>query len=227
MRVLGVDGCRPGWVGVLLTEGRVAGVVARATVAALVEEVGPVDVVGIDIPIGLPRSGVRAADLAAQRFLGARRSTVFSTPIAEALRAGTLAEAIAVSRLRTGRGISAQAFALRARILEVAAWLPTAGVDGREVHPEVSFAVMSGAPLPASKRTWPGRHSGWRAARRSRSPRHPRTWPSGRSRRVSRTVEHHPPRPTRGRSQRLRCRGLSVSSGRSSPSTAAQGERCR
>jgi predicted RNase H-like nuclease len=156
VRVLGIDGCRAGWVAVVLSDDGVDGAVARRTVAEIVAEVGPVDAVGIDIPIGLPSTTPRAADVAAQRFLGGRRSTVFSTPIREALEAATLAEAIAVARLRTGRGISAQAYALRSRILEVDAWLPGAGVDVREVHPEVSFAVMSGTPLPASKRTWNG-----------------------------------------------------------------------
>ena len=130
--------------------------VAGPTVAAILGEVGPVDAVGIDIPIGLPLAGARAADLAAQRFLGSRRSSVFATPIRESLDASTLADAIAVSRARTGAGISAQAYALRARILEVDAWLPEAGVDVREVHPEVSFAVLAGKPMASSKRTWNG-----------------------------------------------------------------------
>jgi predicted RNase H-like nuclease len=132
--------------------------VAGATVASIVADVGPVDVVGIDIPIGLPSTTPRAADAAAQRFLGARRSTVFWTPVREALEAPTLTEAVAVARARTGAGISAQAYALRTRILEVDAWAPSAGVDVREVHPEVSFAVLSGAPIGSSKRTWNGLH---------------------------------------------------------------------
>jgi predicted RNase H-like nuclease len=158
MRVLGVDGCRGGWVGLVLGDGSDVTAVAGATVASIAAAVGPVDVIGVDIPIGLPTTAPRAADLAAQRFLGARRSTVFSTPVREALEAATLTEAIAVARARTGGGISAQAYALRSRILEVDAWAPGAGVDVREVHPEVSFAVMSGAPMAASKRSWNGLH---------------------------------------------------------------------
>lgn len=154
MPVVGIDGCRGGWVGIVLTEEVRA--VAGPTVASILAEVDPVSVAAIDIPIGLPLAGARAADLAAQRFLGSRRSTVFSTPIREALEAPTLADAIAVSRSRTGAGISAQAYALRARILEVDAWLRGAGVEVREVHPEVSFAVLAGSPLASSKRTWDG-----------------------------------------------------------------------
>jgi len=126
--------------------------------ASVVAQVGHVDVVAVDIPIGLPLSGRRAADVAAQRFLDSRRSTVFTTPVREALTAATLSEAIAVSRARTGAGISAQAYALRRQVLEVDGWVEGAGVDVREVHPEVSFAVMSGARMASPKRTWSGVH---------------------------------------------------------------------
>ncbi|WP_343994474.1 DUF429 domain-containing protein, partial [Terrabacter terrae] len=50
--------------------------------------------------------------------------------------------------------VGAQAFALRDRIREVDAWLrtrPTLTV--LEVHPEVSFAAMTGEPILAGKRT--------------------------------------------------------------------------
>jgi predicted RNase H-like nuclease len=130
--------------------------VAASTVAEIVSSVGPLDVVAIDIPIGLPRGVPRAADVAARARLGARRSTVFVTPVREALEAPTLVEAIAVSRARTGVGVSAQAYQLRSRVLEVDDWARQGGVDAHEGHPEVSFATMAGAPLSTSKKTWAG-----------------------------------------------------------------------
>ena len=51
-------------------------------------------------------------------------------------------------------GISQQAWALRHKIAEVAACLPDFRVH--EVHPEVSFAAMSGGFLAHGKRTWNG-----------------------------------------------------------------------
>lgn len=156
MRVVGIDGCRGGWVGVVISQEATAAV-CGPTVASIIEQAGRVDAAGVDIPIGLPVGGkARAADREAQRFLGSRRSTVFATPSRESLEAPTLADAIALSRARTGAGVTAQAYALRARILEVAAWLPGAGVDVREIHPEVSFAVLVGRPVATSKRTWNG-----------------------------------------------------------------------
>jgi predicted RNase H-like nuclease len=145
VRVIGIDGCRGGWVGLLLD--RETSAVTGPTIASLVEAVDPVEAVTIDIPIGLPRAGARAADRLAQSLLGSRRSTVFTTPVRAALEAATLAEALVVARQETGTGLSAQAFALRSRVLEVDAWVRDAGVDVREVHPEVSFLVMEGKPL--------------------------------------------------------------------------------
>ena len=156
MRVVGIDGCRGGWVGVLL-DGQTSAVTGP-TVASIVEAVGPVEAVTIDIPIGLPRSGRRAADRAAQSLPGRRRATVFSTPVRGALEAATFPEALALSHEATGAGLSAQAYALRSRVLEVDTWVRDAGVDVREVHPEVSFAVMAGRPLDSSKKTWNGVH---------------------------------------------------------------------
>jgi predicted RNase H-like nuclease len=62
-----------------------------------------------------------------------------------------------VSRELTGRGISSQAYRLRAKILQVDRWrqtrLPCPVV---EAHPELSFSAMAGAPLRDSKSTWAG-----------------------------------------------------------------------
>ncbi|HWC10095.1 MAG TPA: DUF429 domain-containing protein, partial [Acidimicrobiales bacterium] len=57
---------------------------------------------------------------------------------------------------RVGTGISQQAYALRRKILEVERWLPSSPCPVYEVHPEVSFAVLLGAPARASKKTWAG-----------------------------------------------------------------------
>jgi predicted RNase H-like nuclease len=61
-----------------------------------------------------------------------------------------------VARALDGRAISRQAWALRTKILEVGAWLPTAPCPVYEVHPEVSFSLLAGAPILAGKRTAAG-----------------------------------------------------------------------
>lgn len=161
-RVLGVDGCKAGWVGIALTGAgtgtTVTGYLA-ATIGALVDAAradGPLAVVAIDIPIGLPDHGQRAADLQARRFVGRLHSSVFMAPVRAALDQPSHALASAINRQHTGLGLSIQAYGIVPKLREVDAWLPTAGVRVVEVHPEVSFATVAGAPLTVRKSTWAG-----------------------------------------------------------------------
>jgi predicted RNase H-like nuclease len=91
----------------------------------------------------------------AKTFVGKRSSSVFHAPPREVLEATTYREANRLSKDLFGRGISAQAYALRAKILEVD---PVASADLRlvEVHPEVSFCAMKGRSLAFSKKSWNG-----------------------------------------------------------------------
>ena len=156
--VPGVDACRAGWVGVLLAPDARPAALTSASVAALVEvtrEAAEPAVVAIDIPIGLPDSGVRQADVLARRALPGKASSVFTTLTRSAYAAESLAEGRA-RNLEATDGLSsasAQAYALRGKILEVDAWLRSRpGVEVIEVHPELSFARLAGAPvLPRKK----------------------------------------------------------------------------
>jgi predicted RNase H-like nuclease len=148
--VMGVDGYRKGWIAV---EIRGDGVVATRTAARFEELLDSnADVIAVDIPIGLDGRSERAVDAAARRAVGARRSSVFTTPPREVLEAASYAEANQRSRELTGKGVSRQSFDLRHRILEVDL---IAHDDDRviEVHPEVSFSELAGAPLGHSKHT--------------------------------------------------------------------------
>jgi cystathionine gamma-synthase len=149
--VAGVDGYRGGWVAVVLDPSGARVVTARnfGDIAAL-----EVDVIAVDIPIGIPETE-RPADREARKVVGRRASSVFTTPPRAALEAPTFAEAVAKARAATGKGISQQAYALRHRILEVDAF---AERDERivEIHPEVSFAELAAAALAHSKRTAEG-----------------------------------------------------------------------
>ena len=154
-RVLGVDACKKGWVALADDLHAYFGRTIADLAAAAVRD-GPVSVVAVDIPIGLPTSGPRQADALARRVIGARASSVFSTPVRAALAAVTHAEATAISVQATGKGLSQQAYALGVKILEVDQWARTAGHKVIEVHPEVSFATMAGHSLRHPKSTWAG-----------------------------------------------------------------------
>jgi predicted RNase H-like nuclease len=150
VRVAGVDMAGGGWAVVVL-EGDTVVEAFRAEKfadALLVDA----QVVAVDIPIGIPESGSRPADVAARRFVGSRASSVFPTPIRPVLEAPTYAEARAVAVELTGKSVSAQSYALRHRILEVDDHVHR---DERviEVHPEVSFSELARRPLLPKKRT--------------------------------------------------------------------------
>jgi predicted RNase H-like nuclease len=153
--VVGVDGWRQAWVAVVLSDGAIREVAAFRSLSEAAGTYGEAVTLAIDVPIGLPGSGRRAADVAAKRFLGRRASSVFHAPPRAALELDTYREANALCRERFGHGISAQAYRLGDKIREAEA---LASVDSRvvEVHREVTFAVMAGAPLVHSKKSWNG-----------------------------------------------------------------------
>ncbi|NYE35209.1 ADP-ribose pyrophosphatase YjhB (NUDIX family) [Nocardioides cavernae] len=126
--VLGVDACPSGWVGVVLDTERRPAVFVAATIeslVALVREQHDVVVVAIDIPIGLPDAAGRRADAEARRALTGKASSVFSTPVRAALEAATYEQARAANLAATdgGTSVSAQAYALREKVLQVDAWV--------------------------------------------------------------------------------------------------------
>jgi predicted RNase H-like nuclease len=149
---------RTGWVGVLLVGERVEAYAARRIedLVTGAELGGPVEVVAIDIPIGLPDRGRRRADELARAEIGPRWASVFMTPVRAALEAGSHADAVAINRRLAGEGISAQAYGLRTKLLQVDQWVRTTGRPIVEVHPEVCFRPPRRPPT-ARRQTQLGR----------------------------------------------------------------------
>jgi predicted RNase H-like nuclease len=142
--VLGVDGWRGRWVGALL-DGRHVTLLDLSDVTAVLA-VPDVELVAIDMPIGLSEDGVRACDEAARRLLGAAGSSVFPTPVRAVLTTDDYAEARAISRARTTppRAPSAQAFQLVKAIRQLDDALGDPPIDRIvEVHPELAFRTLS------------------------------------------------------------------------------------
>jgi predicted RNase H-like nuclease len=113
---------------------------------------------GIDIPIGL-LNGPRACDRAARKLLGQPRgSSVFPAPCRSALQAETHAEASAVNRQKTGRGLSQQAFGIAKKIKQVDDAITSERQQWAfEVHPEVCFWALNGQhPMTHNKKTKEG-----------------------------------------------------------------------
>jgi predicted RNase H-like nuclease len=181
LTVTGVDGCAAGWVAVTLSPsvtgpagpGRPSDPAAAAaahaglaavplvvgvTVAATLDLLPLAGVTGIDMPLGLLGAGWRDADLLARRALGRRGVTVFAIPPRPVWECQSYAEANRLCRELTGQGFSVQAWGLRRKIAEADQFRRRGatrrdGVQLYEVHPELSFAALAGAPLPDSKHT--------------------------------------------------------------------------
>ena len=136
------------------------------------------------MPLGLLETGWREADRAARGLLGPRRSSVFAIPPRAVWAEASYQAANLRCRELTGQGFSAQAWGLRAKLLEAAEYREECGHPLYEVHPELAFGAMAGAPLAASKHTGagrdarrapagPGRHRDPRAGPGRHPGRHP------------------------------------------------------
>jgi predicted RNase H-like nuclease len=157
--VAGADGCPAGWVVASEVGGRLSAWLAPRIqdVAGRLPEGA---VLAIDIPIGLPIRDDRACCKEARRFLGKRRSSVFTVPVRACLPAASYEEASALHRQADGRGMSKQAWGILAKIGEVDAYLrgsKSPSLRIVEVHPEVSFTRWGNAPMAYRKAKPEGR----------------------------------------------------------------------
>lgn len=149
-------GKRKGWLVAILQDGRAP---EARFLRSLEEVVHEVDILAVDIPIGLPGmpgvevddQGRRCSDVQARKRLRRRSNTVFPAPPREALEHPSYDAA-----RKEFPFLTAQAFALGPKILEAAdlkSRFPTKVV---EFHPEVSFRVLRGEDLRFPKNSWNG-----------------------------------------------------------------------
>ncbi|WP_148413551.1 DUF429 domain-containing protein [Haloferax sp. KTX1] len=158
--VIGVDGCRSGWVCAIAADGLAVRVAADFDAVWELASERDAERVLVDIPIGLPESIRRACDREARERLGSRAATVFFAPVRAVLDADSHEAASAANRERTGAGLSIQAWHLVPKIREVDAVLretPRARERVFESHPELAFAAFAGEPLSEPKSTPEGR----------------------------------------------------------------------
>ena len=150
MTLLGLDGCKGGWVGALLSaSGTVSWHFLPDLRAALALGAS---VVAVDIPIGLPDAGPRRCDQLARARLGPRGSSVFPAPVRAVLAARTYAQARTLSVAAHGASLSAQAYGLLGKIREADQSLaPADHLRVFEAHPELSLRTLAGRDLAGKK----------------------------------------------------------------------------
>ncbi len=148
--LVGVDGCKAGWIAVIGAVSEKLRVEVFARFAHLIASVPEDAIVAVDMPIGLPArigAGGRGPEKAIRPLLGERQSSVFSIPARSAVEA-TDYRAACEAALATSdppRKVSRQAFGLFPKILEIDA-LMTRELERRvfEVHPELAFWRLNG-----------------------------------------------------------------------------------
>lgn len=153
--VLGVDGCRGGWVAAKLDLAGNATVSLAATFAGLLAGPGrDAEALIVDMPIGLAEAGRRGCEtLAREKLKPGRTSSVFASPRRPMLAFGAYGEANAWGKAN-GAGLSKQAWMIMPKIRELDAAIgPEDQVRIGEGHPEVAFArLRGGLPCAHSKR---------------------------------------------------------------------------
>ncbi|MGX9576553.1 DUF429 domain-containing protein [Mesorhizobium sp. f-mel] len=163
MTVVGVDGCKAGWIAVRRDPGAMPSAAVFPSFAALLDALPADATVAVDMPIGLPdlsQKGGRGPEALVRPLLGNRQSSVFAIPSRAALYAHTdgfttikawyaahrEASEVAKATSDPPRGVSIQAFGIFAKIREIDAVLiarPELRSRVFESHPEVAFCRLN------------------------------------------------------------------------------------
>ena len=144
----GIDGCKAGWI------------IATTRAIVVVEQLhlDEFDLVGVDMPIGLPDGPPRVCDVEARKYLKRAGSSVFSAPPRAALGHTDYPSALAASRAATGRGISKQTFNIMAKVGELDRLVDATNQHRIiEVHPECAFKTLNSDEGLLTKKSREGR----------------------------------------------------------------------
>src|SRR5205814_2857583 len=119
--IAGIDGCRAGWLCIFQEPpGLRVGSKVFAMIADVFAAAPELDVLAIDIPIGLTEAGARACDVEARRRLGpGRGASVFPAPIRPALHAESYRAACDAAFRAQGKKLSKQSWAIYPKIRQV------------------------------------------------------------------------------------------------------------
>jgi predicted RNase H-like nuclease len=143
MYVVGVDGCRGGWLAVSLSRDGTPESRIFPDMASLWAAHRQASLILVDIPIGLPEvANDRTCDKEARKVLGRRRASVFPVPCRAAVYAPDYDAAINLNDRITGKRIFRATWNLIPRMRQVDEILQAdsraRGII-REAHPEVLF----------------------------------------------------------------------------------------
>jgi predicted RNase H-like nuclease len=161
---MGVDSCPAGWIAVIYTPYLKHYKVAKNFLELFnecwfKEDFDDQVYCLVDIPIGLCNEP-RRCDSIARSILGKRSSSVFSTPVYDAVYSNTYSEAKEANFKLTGKYISKQAWNICPKIRDVndSYHKFPLKISVKEMHPEVSFWALNGKkPCQHYKKTTEGK----------------------------------------------------------------------
>lgn len=155
MKYVGVDGCKAGWLAVVLDDRDVSWTVCPEFVD-VADQFADACCLFVDMPIGLPASGTREADRLARESLPRHlKGSIFNTPVRSAVHAPDKATAKQINKALTGKSLSEQSLGIIKKILDVDLVLQQGHAIREnlfEAHPEVCFQRFAGRNLDYSKK---------------------------------------------------------------------------
>jgi predicted RNase H-like nuclease len=161
-RIAGVDGCPGGWLCIVLETDTGTFRVSLFRLATELLAHDPfIQVMAIDMPIGLASNGRRRCDELARNLLGNRQVCVQNAPIRPALYAPSRLAASAVTQAMVNRQVGSNEWALYPKIINLdLAITPLHQRWCFEIHPEVSFyGWNNGVPIQDEKDSDLGRQA--------------------------------------------------------------------
>lgn len=158
MNIVGVDGCKFGWISINLKEDLFWKVELFSTVDELLDYYRASDLILIDMPIGLLTQSKeeRICDKEIRKVLGYPRGmSVFGVPSRPAIYCENYNEGNLLNKKLMGKGISKQLWGIAPKIKSLDHYLMK-NKDLREKifesHPELAFMMLKGQPMTYNKR---------------------------------------------------------------------------
>lgn len=168
MTIIGLDGCKAGWIGIILDADSALHLQLFSRIDLVFKHFPDVHRILIDIPIGLVDRGKksRLCDVLARKALGwPRSSSIFTPPCRKALYASSYQKANEINKKNTTKGLSKQAWYITPKIAEVDSLLNRNLLYNQilwESHPEVCFWSLNGGhSMQENKHKPEGFHERW------------------------------------------------------------------
>lgn len=158
LNVVGVDGCKYGWVAINLQDNLIWEVKLYSKINELLDYYEKSDVILIDMPIGLLKKSKeeRACDKDIRKELGYPRGmSVFGIPSRSAIYCDNYNEGNALNKKLMSKGISKQLWGIVPKIKALDQYLMSNKPIRKKIyesHPELAFMMLKGQSMKHNKR---------------------------------------------------------------------------